>query len=89
MLFRSDALALASYQSDPRYLEHYLESSDSQRIVQLARLWAAESPRLNFAVKKSVSSSGWLPPRALQQTPQIGLLPCYFATAASTTGGAA
>ena len=43
-----DALALASYQSNPRYLEHYLERSDSQRIVQLARLWAAESPRLNY-----------------------------------------
>ena len=43
-----DALALASYQSDPRYREHDLESPDSQRIVQLARLWAAESPRLNY-----------------------------------------
>jgi [ribosomal protein S5]-alanine N-acetyltransferase len=43
-----DALALASYQGDPRYQEHYLESPDSQRIVQLARLWAAESPRLNY-----------------------------------------
>jgi [ribosomal protein S5]-alanine N-acetyltransferase len=43
-----DALALASYQRDPRYLEHYLESPDSQRIVELSRLWAAELPRLNY-----------------------------------------
>ncbi len=50
-----DALALASYQSDPRYRAHYPESPgaqseipDAQRIVQLARLWATDLPRLNY-----------------------------------------
>ena len=43
-----DAPALASYQSDPRYREHYPEIPDAQRIVQLARLWAIDSPRLNY-----------------------------------------
>jgi ribosomal-protein-alanine N-acetyltransferase len=50
-----DALALASYQSDPRYRALYPEVPvaqseilDAQRIVQLARIWATDLPRLNY-----------------------------------------
>ena len=43
-----DARALESYQSDPRYREHYPENPDAQRIVELSRLWATDSPRLNY-----------------------------------------
>ena len=44
----SDAHALAAYQSDARYLEHYPEPTDADRIVQMARRWATDSPRLNY-----------------------------------------
>ena len=42
-----DAEALARYQSDPRYLEHYSERPDAEQIVQIAREWAVARPRLN------------------------------------------
>ena len=34
----------------------YLERSDSERIVQSARLWAAESPRLNYQLIITLAS---------------------------------
>jgi [ribosomal protein S5]-alanine N-acetyltransferase len=60
-----DALALAAYQSDPRYREHYPESPgaqseilDAQRIVQLARLWATDLPRLNYQLIITLGPGG-------------------------------
>ena len=43
-----DAPGLAAYQTDPRYLEHYPEAPDAERIVATARQWATESPRRNY-----------------------------------------
>jgi len=42
-----DAEALAAYQSDARYLEHYPEPPDADAIIATACGWAAESPRRN------------------------------------------
>jgi [ribosomal protein S5]-alanine N-acetyltransferase len=60
-----DALALASYQSDSRYREHYPESPgpqgeilDAQGIVRLARLWAADLPRLNYQLIITLGPGG-------------------------------
>lgn len=60
-----DALALASYQSDPRYREHNPENPgaqselpDAQRIVQLARLWATDFPRLNYQLIITLGPGG-------------------------------
>ena len=47
----SDAEAVAAYQSDPRYLEHYDHSAavtDSHALVDLFRAWAEESPRTKY-----------------------------------------
>ena len=43
-----DVAALAPYQRDPRYLEHYLEVPDAGAIVADAISWQAASPRLNY-----------------------------------------
>jgi [ribosomal protein S5]-alanine N-acetyltransferase len=47
----SDAEALAAYQADPRYLEHYDHSAavtDAHALVDLFRAWANESPRTKY-----------------------------------------
>ncbi|MDH3592126.1 MAG: GNAT family N-acetyltransferase [Planctomycetota bacterium] len=44
----ADAVALAAYQDDPRYLEHYPEPPDSDAIIATACRWAREAPRVNF-----------------------------------------
>ncbi len=47
----SDAEAMAAYQSDPRYLEHYDHSAavtDAHALVELFRAWADESPRTKY-----------------------------------------
>lgn len=59
-----DVGELAGYQRDPRYLEaraanrveHGTEPLDAARIVELARQWASERPRL---VSTTSSSSRW------------------------------
>lgn len=43
-----DAVPMAAYQSDPRYLEHYAERSDASQIIAQLRAWAAAEPRENF-----------------------------------------
>jgi RimJ/RimL family protein N-acetyltransferase len=43
-----DVAALAAYQRDPRYLEHYLEVPDAGAIVANAIAWKGSSPRLNY-----------------------------------------
>ena len=53
-----DALALAAYQSETRYLEHYPEPPDAERIVQLARRWATDSPRLNYQLIITLGRGG-------------------------------
>jgi ribosomal-protein-alanine N-acetyltransferase len=53
-----DAFALAAYQSDPRYLEHYPEPPDAARIVELARRWASDSPRLNHQFVATLGAQG-------------------------------
>jgi len=60
-----DALALASYQSDSRYREQYPESPgpqgeilDAPGIVRLARLWAADLPRLNYQLIITLGPGG-------------------------------
>lgn len=53
-----DARALAAYQSDPRYLEHYPEPPDAEQIVQSARRHAAESPRLNHQFIVTLGKAG-------------------------------
>ena len=48
----SDADRMASYQSDPRYLEHYDHTSavvtDARELVDLFCRWAEESPRTKY-----------------------------------------
>jgi hypothetical protein len=47
----SDAEALAAYQADPRYLEHYDHSAaitDAHALVDLFGAWALESPRTKY-----------------------------------------
>ncbi len=53
-----DARALAAYQSDPRYLEHYAEAPDAESIVATAREWAAAAPRLNFQLIVTLREGG-------------------------------
>jgi len=53
-----DARALAAYQSDPRYLEHYPELPDAEAIVQSACRWAAESPRRNYQFIITLGKAG-------------------------------
>ena len=43
-----DALALASYQSEPDYLRHYPSQPDAGAIVAAAIEWAAAKPRVNY-----------------------------------------
>jgi len=52
----SDVFGLASYQSDLRYLEHYLESPDSKLIIALAIEWASEKPRKNYQLIVSLKN---------------------------------
>ncbi len=44
----SDLPRITSYQSDTRYLEHYLKPPDSKLILGLAMEWASEKPRKNY-----------------------------------------
>ncbi|MEE2664172.1 MAG: GNAT family N-acetyltransferase [Myxococcota bacterium] len=53
-----DIAVLASYQSDPRYLEHYPERPDAERIAQLAHEWALATPRLNHQLMITLGSNG-------------------------------
>jgi len=53
-----DARALAAYQADPRYLEHYREHPDAEQIVLLACQWADESPRLNYQLVVEIEAEG-------------------------------
>jgi len=53
-----DAVAVAAYQSDPRYLEHYTERPDAELIIRTAREWAAESPRRNFQLVVTLLDGG-------------------------------
>ena len=53
-----DAREIAGYQRDPRYLEHYPVAPDAERITQLSREWASESPRLNFQLIVTLSEGG-------------------------------
>lgn len=56
--FRSaDSEVLASYQSNPRYLEHYSEAPDAEGIVQTAIAWANEKPRRKFQLAIQLRSS--------------------------------
>jgi ribosomal-protein-alanine N-acetyltransferase len=43
-----DASALAAYQRDARYLEHYEEAPDAKAIVRAAISWQGEMPRVNY-----------------------------------------
>lgn len=43
-----DEAALARYQADPRYLEHYVQPPDARAIVAAAVSWAGQSPRQNY-----------------------------------------
>lgn len=43
-----DVTALAAYQQDPRYLEHYEEAPDAAAIVRAAISWQGETPRVNY-----------------------------------------
>ena len=54
-----DARALAAYQADPRYLEHYPERPDAEQIVRLACQWADESPRLNYQLGVEIDPRHW------------------------------
>jgi ribosomal-protein-alanine N-acetyltransferase len=53
----SDAEALASYQSNSRYLEHYAESPDAKAIVKQASAWATTHPRENFQLIVTLKGS--------------------------------
>ena len=53
-----DACALATYQRNARYLEHYSGPPGADRIIQLARQWAAESPRLNYQLIVTLGTKG-------------------------------
>lgn len=53
-----DAAVLASYQSDPRYLEHYSERPNAEQIVQLAHEWAIAKPRVNHQLMIILGASG-------------------------------
>ncbi len=44
----TDVASLASYHSDPRYLEHYDTPPDTEQIVADAQAWAQELPRRNY-----------------------------------------
>jgi len=61
-----DAPELAGHQRDCRYLEHYAEPPDAVHIVERARQWASERPRVNYqliitlAVEGSVIGCGGL-----------------------------
>lgn len=55
---QNDAAALAAYQADPRYLEHYPAPPDAERIIQLACEWAAELPRLNYQLIVTLGTHG-------------------------------
>ncbi len=51
----ADTEALVSYHSDPRYMEHYSDTPDTEGIVQTAIAWANENPRLNFQLAIQLS----------------------------------
>lgn len=53
----SDVKALALYQSNPRYLEHYAEPPDAEAIVQQASAWASACPRVNFQLIVTLKDS--------------------------------
>lgn len=44
----ADAAALARYQRDARYLEHYREPPDARAIVDAAIVWSGQAPRRNY-----------------------------------------
>ena len=54
----TDVAALRRYHADPRYLEHYEKRPDTSRIVELARVWEAETPRRNFQLIIALGSEG-------------------------------
>ena len=47
-LREEDEEALARYQGDRRYLEHYVQLPDARAIVASAMSWAKQSPRQNY-----------------------------------------
>jgi ribosomal-protein-alanine N-acetyltransferase len=44
----ADSAALARYQGDARYLEHYRQPPDARAIVDSAIAWSAQVPRRNY-----------------------------------------
>ena len=54
----ADVASLASYHSDPRYLEHYDTPPDTEQIVSDAQAWAQELPRRNYQLATSLSPRG-------------------------------
>ena len=54
-----DPVALEAYQADARYLEHYAQPPKSaSELIQLARQWATESPRLNYQLIITLGTRG-------------------------------
>jgi len=53
----SDLESVQTYQSDPRYLQHYDSKPDAKRIISKAIAWSKESPRKNFQLAISLTSS--------------------------------